>query len=197
MSRAMVPLHPQPTGRPDELRWIVPAGTLTGTGALARVPAAPAALLADGTLAAISLEATAVVTRLGPGRTWAEDGPRVRTALHTALEDPAGWIVDAGAGPGADDAALYGVVVEVLAGETGDFVRSHGGGIDLVDVTDGVVTVCLRGACHGCPASWLTLHQRLERRIRQRHPALREVRDIAAPPGSPLRPGRSSRTRNG
>lgn len=194
----MVPLHPQPTaGRPDLLRWIVPAGTLTGTGPLARVPAALAALLTDGTLAGVRLEATAVVTRLGPGRTWAEDGPRVRTALHTALEDPAGWIVETGADPRDEDAVLYGVVVDVLAGETGDFVRSHGGGIDLVGVRDGVVTVSLRGACHGCPASWLTLHQRLERRIRQRHPALREVRDSAAPSGGPLRAGRSSRTRNG
>ncbi|WP_458246361.1 NifU family protein [Streptomyces sp. MAI_2237] len=193
----MIPLHPQPANRPDVLRWMISAGTLTGTGPLARVPEAMAALLADGTLTGIFLEATAVVTRLGPGRTWAEAGPRVRTALHTALEDPAGWIPDARTDPGDDDAVLYRVVLEVLAGETGDFVRSHGGGVDLVDVTDGVVTVSLHGACHGCPASWLTLHQRLERRIRQRHPALREVRDSAAPPGPPFRAGRSSRTRNG
>ncbi|MGW3588358.1 NifU family protein [Streptomyces fungicidicus] len=41
--------------------------------------------------------------------------------------------------------------------------------------------VRLGGACHRCPASWFTLHQRLERRLRRRHPGLREVRNAASP----------------
>ena len=180
----MIPLHPQRVpGRPDRLRWIVPAGTLPGipAGPLAEVPAPLAALLTDGTLAQITLEGEAVVTRLGADRTWPQEGARVRTALHAALDDPAGWIPVTGTAPCEDDAQLYGVAVELLAGEVGDFVRSHGGSIDLVDVRNGVVTVRLGGACHGCPASWFTLHQRLERRLRRRHPGLREVRNATSP----------------
>jgi Fe-S cluster biogenesis protein NfuA len=178
----MIPLHPQQVpGRSDRLRWIVPAAILTGTGPLAEVPPPLAALLADGTLAEVTLEPAAVVTRLGADRTWPEEGARVRTALHAALDDPARWIPASGAGQGHDDALLRGAVQEVLAGEVGEFARSHGGTIDLVDVHDGVVTVRLGGTCHGCPASWFTLHQRLERRLRRAHPGLVEVRNSGAP----------------
>ncbi|MFE9023985.1 NifU family protein [Streptomyces sp. NPDC007808] len=178
----MVPVHPQEVpGRCDLLRWIIPAGILTGAGPLAAVPAPLAALLIDGTLAQITLEGQAVVTCLGSGRTWPEEGARVRTALHAALDDPAGWITGTGTASHDDDAELFGVAQEVLAGEVGEFVRSHGGSIDLVEVRDGVVTVRLGGACHGCPASWFTLYQRLERRLRRGHPGLREVRNAASP----------------
>ncbi|MEU8650540.1 NifU family protein [Streptomyces sp. NPDC048737] len=182
MTRTVIPLHPQRVpGRSDRLRWIIPAGILTGTGPLAEVPEPLAALMADGTLAEIALEGEAVVTRLGAGRTWSREGARVRSVLHTALGDPSGWVPARGSTPCDDDALLYGVVREVLAGEVGDFVRSHGGSIGLVGVRDGIVTVRLGGACHGCPASWFTLHQRLERQLRRRHPGLREVRNAAFP----------------
>ncbi|MFK4144872.1 NifU family protein [Streptomyces sp. NPDC004065] len=251
----MVPLHPQRVpGRPDRLRWIVPAGTLTVTGPLADVPAPLAALLADGTLARVTAEPAAVVTVLGADREWSREGARVRTALHAALDNPAGWTAATGPGaPGADgrraqvrtlddrpvgtraantpalegrwpegrcsegrcsnggcsddrctddrctddrgvddrdtdDALLHAAAQEVLAGPAGDFARSHGGSIELVGVRDGVVTVRLGGACHGCPASWFTLHQRLERRLRRLHPGLREVRAT----GGPARSGRAA-----
>ncbi|MFF9061299.1 NifU family protein [Streptomyces sp. NPDC014882] len=189
----MVPLHPQQVpGRSDRLRWIVPAGVLTGTGPLAEVPEPLAALVADGTLTRIALEGEAVVTCLGADRTWTREGARVRSALHAALDDPAGWIPADGAPD--DDALLYGVAREVLAGEAGDFVRSHGGSIGLVGVRDGIVTVRLGGACHGCPASWFTLHQRLERQLRRRHPGLREVRNATFPVSLFGRPHDSSET---
>ncbi|WRZ95338.1 NifU family protein [Streptomyces sp. NBC_01007] len=188
----MIPLHPQRVpGRPDRLRWIVPAGPLTGipAGPLAEVPAPLAALLSDATLERVAVEPTAVVTVLGAGRDWRDEGARVRSALHAALDDPAGWVPEADACAG-DDALLYGAAREVLAGEVGAFARSHGGAIDLVDVCDGIVTVRLKGACHGCPAAWFTLHQRLERQLRRRHPGLREVRGIGSPVGLFGRPAK-------
>ena len=36
-------------------------------------------------------------------------------------------------------------------------VMMDGGNIELVDVIEGVVTVRLLGACHGCPSSTATL----------------------------------------
>jgi Fe-S cluster biogenesis protein NfuA len=178
----MIPLHPQQVpGRSDRLRWIVPTGILPGAGPLAEVPPPLAALLADGTLAEVTLEAAAVVTRLGADRAWPEEGARVRTALHAALDDPAAWITATGDDHGHDDVLLRIAAQEVLAGEVGEFARSHGGTIDLVDVHDGVVTVRLGGACHGCPASWFTLHQRLERRLRRVHPGPVEVRNAGSP----------------
>lgn len=172
-------MHPQVLpGRPGRLRWTVPAGVLPGAGPLVRAPAPLAALLADGTLAHVAVEPAAVVTDLAAGRSWAREGARVRTALHAALDDPAGWAT-AATPDGRDDALLYAVARDVLAGPVGDFARSHGGRIDLVDVRGGVVTVRLGGACHGCPASWFTLHRRVERELRRRHPGLLEVRSAA------------------
>ncbi|MEV6923643.1 NifU family protein [Dactylosporangium sp. NPDC051485] len=174
----MVPMHPQACpGDPDRLRWIIPAGTLSVTGALAAVPAPLAVLLADGTLAEVVAEPAAVVTRLGRGRSWSAEGPRVRTALHGALDEPTGWIAahgPQGQGPGPD-ALLYAMAQQLLDGAAGQFARSHGGAIELLHVRDGVVTVRLGGACHGCLGAGRTLHQRLELQLRRRCPGVRAV----------------------
>ncbi|TNH28500.1 NifU family protein [Micromonospora orduensis] len=177
----MIPVHPQPyPGHPDRLRWIVPAGVLTVVGPLAAVPAPLAALLTDGTLAEIVVEPTAVVTGLGPGHHWPIDGSRVRTAIHAALDEPAGWIPAHDTGDNGLDAVLFTLARDLLDGTVGQFARSHGGRIELVGVHDGVVTVRLTGACHGCPAARITLHQRLERELRRRYPALRAVVDASS-----------------
>ena len=45
----------------------------------------------------------------------------------------------------------------------------HGGSIELVDVTvdngQRTVAVAMKGACRGCPAALITLHQRLEHQL--------------------------------
>ncbi|MFF4585563.1 NifU family protein [Streptomyces sp. NPDC001388] len=176
----MIPLHPQPLpGRPRQMRWIVPAGTLACTGPATAVPAPLAALLADGTLTRVVVEPSAVVTDLGENRSWPGDGARIRTALHRSLEHPADWRTSAepaGDGHAGGDAALYAAARELLAGPSGRYARSHGGTIDLVEVREGVVTVRLGGTCDGCPAAWITLQHRLERLLRERCPHLVEVR---------------------
>jgi hypothetical protein len=88
----MVPLHPQRCpGEPDRLRWITPRGVLAFTGTVVVAPPPIDALLRDGTLAEVTVEPAAVVTRLAAGRHWDADGARVRTAIHAALDDPDGW----------------------------------------------------------------------------------------------------------
>ncbi|MFE9773794.1 NifU family protein [Streptomyces sp. NPDC005931] len=204
----MIPLHPQPVaGRPDRLRWIVPAGLLSCTGRPAAVPEPLAALLTEGVLSRITVEAGAVVTRLGAGRSWRRDGPRVRSALHAALELPEGWLPgvpdgDTGGGPSGaahddgppetvDDRRLYAAARDLLAGPTGGVARAHGGTIELVGVRDGIVTFRFGGACHGCPAAWFTLRHRLEHQLRRSHPGLREVRAVTAPPRTAVPAGGS------
>lgn len=172
---AMIPLHPQACpGRPDRLRWITPLGVPPFTGPPAAVPGSLAELLADGTLADVRLEPAAVETTLGPAGDWSRDGARVRTALHAALADRDGWVPAGGLDSAADE-SLRTAARSVLDGDLGRFAASHGGGIELIDVRDGVVTVRLDGACHGCPAARFTLGRRFEQQLRRRCPQLRAV----------------------
>lgn len=158
---------------------MTPAAALPFSGALAAAPAPLAVLLAEGTLAEVWVEPAAIVTRLGPGRSWRDDGARVRTALHAALDDPTGWIPAATTDLRRDDALLRDAAQRLIDGSAGLFARTHGGTIELVDVHHGVVMVRLGGACHGCPAARITMYQRLERHLRRQCPQLRQVTEAS------------------
>ena len=71
---------------------------------------------------------------------------------------------------------------QLIGGPVGAVAAMHGGSIELVDVSVGDeerrVDVTMKGACRGCPAAIMTLHQRLERQLslRLREPVT--VREI-------------------
>jgi Fe-S cluster biogenesis protein NfuA len=44
-------------------------------------------------------------------------------------------------------------------------LRSHGGDVELLEVSDGVVRLRLEGNCHGCPSSAATMRQTVEEAI--------------------------------
>lgn len=50
-----------------------------------------------------------------------------------------------------------------------------GGGVELVEVTDGSVKVRLTGACGGCPMSTMTLKMGIERILKEELPEIKEV----------------------
>lgn len=54
-------------------------------------------------------------------------------------------------------------------------LQADGGDVELVDVNDGVVTVRLTGACHGCPMSQMTLKNGVERVIKENIPEVKSV----------------------
>ncbi len=54
-------------------------------------------------------------------------------------------------------------------------LQADGGNIDLVDVTEGVVTVRLTGACGSCPMSTMTLRQGVEQILREEVPEVKEL----------------------
>lgn len=123
--------------------------------------------------------------RLGAGRGWRAEGPRVRSALQHALADPAGWRPTA---TGSTDDVLAMAVAQVLQGTVGDYLRSHGGAITVVGVRDDEVEVELSGSCSHCPAAELTLAGRFETAVREFYPALRKVRAEDAPSTGSRRP---------
>ena len=58
-------------------------------------------------------------------------------------------------------------------------LQADGGDIELVDVEDdGTVKVRLKGACHGCPMSQMTLKQGVERAIKEALPEVKTVENV-------------------
>ena len=58
-------------------------------------------------------------------------------------------------------------------------IKEDGGDIELVKVTDeGLVTIRFLGACIGCPSSSHTLHQGIERLLKERVPEVTGVKAI-------------------
>ena len=54
-------------------------------------------------------------------------------------------------------------------------LQADGGGVELVDVNDGVVKVKLTGACGGCPMATMTLRNGIERALKEEVPEVKEV----------------------
>ena len=65
-------------------------------------------------------------------------------------------------------------VEEVLA-QIRPSLEADGGGVELVDVAEGVVKVKLIGACVGCAMRQMTLTGGIERMIKEQIPEVKEV----------------------
>jgi Fe-S cluster biogenesis protein NfuA len=57
-------------------------------------------------------------------------------------------------------------------------LEADGGGIELVDIVDGVVQVRLKGACHGCPGAQMTLKMGVERILKEEVPEVISVQAV-------------------
>ncbi len=57
-------------------------------------------------------------------------------------------------------------------------LQADGGDVELVDVTEGIVKVRLKGACGGCPMSQLTLTRGVEATIKKVVPEVIRVEAI-------------------
>jgi len=71
---------------------------------------------------------------------------------------------------------LYPVSLEERVTEAIESVRpflaSHGGGVDILSIEDGVARLRLQGSCNGCPASASTLEHALKEAIDEAAPDL-------------------------
>jgi NFU1 iron-sulfur cluster scaffold homolog, mitochondrial len=160
----MIPMHATATADPQQLRWVIAADRLPPGGTVRSAPGRLGALLDGGVIDEMVVRTVDVLITLSAGNSWRERGDDIREALSDALLDPAGWRVDAS----DNTARLAAIAAELLAGPIGALAESHGGSIELVSVVGNDVTVRLSGACHGCPATASTLHDKLQRELRRR-----------------------------
>ena len=82
--------------------------------------------------------------------------------------------------------------------EVRPYLDSHGGGVDVVAIEDGVVRLRMEGSCSGCPSSTMTLKLAIEDAIQKAAPDVEriEAEGVAAEPAPALLqiesvPGRS------
>jgi len=57
-------------------------------------------------------------------------------------------------------------------------LEADGGGIELIDVVDGVVKVRLQGACQGCMGARMTLKMGVERVLKEEIPEVKAVEAV-------------------
>jgi len=67
------------------------------------------------------------------------------------------------------------IAVEEALDEIRPYIESHGGGLELLDVDDGIVHVRMSGACNGCAGSAITLRRGVEEILRERYEGFKEV----------------------
>jgi Fe-S cluster biogenesis protein NfuA len=97
------------------------------------------------------------------------------------------WLFEA-YGLGMDEHEAADIALEAIR----PFVHSHGGEVEVLDVTDGTVHVRLSGACAGCTASDITLTEGVEEALREGLPGFVRVTvedddaEAHPPPGQTL-----------
>jgi Fe-S cluster biogenesis protein NfuA len=57
-------------------------------------------------------------------------------------------------------------------------LEADGGGIELVDIEDGVVRVRLQGACKGCMGAQMTMKRGVERVLKEEIPEIKSVEAV-------------------
>ncbi|MBA7473378.1 Fe/S biogenesis protein NfuA [subsurface metagenome] len=65
--------------------------------------------------------------------------------------------------------------VEAVLVQIRPALQADGGDVELVDVSEGVVKLQLKGACAGCPMSTMTLRNGIERLLKEQIPEIKEV----------------------
>ena len=66
-------------------------------------------------------------------------------------------------------------VEQVLNEHVRPLLRAHGGDMEVLSLTDGVLRFRLLGRCSGCPAADLTTEELVKNELMQRLPAIRQV----------------------
>lgn len=160
----MIPMHAVATEDPQRVRWVIDHERMPAAGRVRHAPGRLGELQDDGVIDELAVAGSEIAITLSPRQSWRVRGEEIRVALADALREPAGWSI----APIERAGDLTRAVQEVLDGPIGEFAASHGGAIELVEVTGDQVRVRMAGACHGCPAAESTLYDRLQRELRRR-----------------------------
>ena len=69
--------------------------------------------------------------------------------------------------------------IKKVINEIRPMLQADGGDVELVDFKDGVVSVKLKGACHGCPMAAQTLKNGVEAMLKEKVKGVKKVVNVA------------------
>lgn len=78
----------------------------------------------------------------------------------------------------ATEAEMIERIKTVIKEDITPALAMDGGGIELRGYEDGVVLVTLKGACHGCPSSAMTLEYGVQRLLQKKIPEIKGVKNV-------------------
>ncbi|MCP5206656.1 MAG: Fe-S biogenesis protein NfuA [Hahellaceae bacterium] len=78
----------------------------------------------------------------------------------------------------ASDSPLSEKVNYFLITEINPGLQSHGGEVSLVEIKDGIAVLKFGGGCQGCSAVSMTLKEGVEKKLVERIPELKGVKDV-------------------
>jgi len=124
-----------------------------------------------------------VTVSVNPGTDWWSLRPMVVQCIESFIAGGQSAIQESGqsAPPRPPEAPLTGIelrIRQVLENEIQPAVAMDGGYIGFVAYEKGVVKLQLRGACHSCPSSMVTLRVGIENRLKQEIPEIVSVEAV-------------------
>lgn len=181
-------IRPEPTPNPDSVRFILSERLLeSGTADLKR----NAFDEERSPLAKKIFDACADVQGVFIGPDFVTITAR-EVADWPAIADTVGAIVREHLAAGEDvlvgdtdsvtvsegDTDIVRGIVHIIETEIRPAVAMDGGDIIFGGYEDGIVSLHLRGACHGCPSSMMTLKMGIERRLKEEFPEIVSVEAV-------------------
>jgi Fe-S cluster biogenesis protein NfuA len=181
-------MHTERTPNPASVKWVLGRALVPEAPAVSfdsdpggEVSPLAARILAVSGVRELLIGSDFVTVTKDESAGWRELGLAVGDAIRRwdAAGEPVLGPRFARPGPAPDDEVVRRIR-RILDEEIAPSVAQDGGEISLASFEDGVVRLVLRGACHSCPSSNVTLKLVVETRLRAQVPEVRSVEAVEA-----------------
>jgi Fe-S cluster biogenesis protein NfuA len=186
--RQTIVIRPEPTPNPASVRFVASCAVLEGgtadikdaASARERSPLA-ARLFGLAAVNGVFLGANFVTVSAEPGVDWNSLAASVIDILrgHLSAGEPV-LIGEPDAAPAGahDQSEVAQGVMRIIDAEIRPAVAMDGGDVVFDSYQGGIVYLQLRGSCHGCPSSLMTLKMGIERRLQEEFPEIVAVEAV-------------------
>lgn len=186
-SQAPLSVIPEETPNPASNKFTLNRTLLSGVGrdytsaqAAAQSPLARELFLLNG-VSGVYIGANFVTVTLAAGGNWWTLRPLAMQAIESFVATGQPAVSDSEAKSPPPPQALSAIelgIVQILENEIQPAVAMDGGYISFAGYDKGVVKLHLRGACHSCPSSMVTLKSGIENRLKQQFPEIQAVEAV-------------------